>query len=307
VGDFQEFRPLAPLALESLTLGLSCSSYIRLPDPVTLLPDFLALLEKLDISGPSIVIADFVQSLGTQRLTSLTVESESEVQASAGAVASKHGPLKGKKKPSTSIQTKNVDHRISDFRSILQTISSRWADSLRRMSINSCDVPIDFSALSNVPLLEKLYVSDFTIDGLERALKPTGVWCHLVTLCLTMTITFPLLSLIALSAHHLKELDLSIDASQAPLTENHQVLAHPLNLLKIHGPYSTNSGWALGWAPIDLPLCSQIARYLNALFPGMKELTSTSQVGTWETVWQLVVFCRTTRDDDCRRPVYARD
>jgi len=179
------------------------------------------------------------------------------------------------------------------------------------MSITSDNTRIDFSQLSNAPLLEKIHVSDLTIDGLERALKPTGVWYHLDTLCLTMTITFPLLSLIALSAPHLKELDLSIDASKAPPTGNQQVLVHPLNLLKIHGPHSPNSGSALWWSPndpSDLPSCIQIARYLDALFPAMRELTSTSRIRTWEIVWQLMVLCQTTRaDENCRRPLCAQD
>jgi len=78
VGNFQEFRALAPLALESLTLGLSCPLYTRLPDPITPLPDFLVSLENLDISGPLIAVADFVQSLGSRRLTSLVVEAGSK-------------------------------------------------------------------------------------------------------------------------------------------------------------------------------------------------------------------------------------
>ena len=46
VDNFEEFSPLALLALESLTLELSCSSYVRLPYPITPLPDFLALLKN---------------------------------------------------------------------------------------------------------------------------------------------------------------------------------------------------------------------------------------------------------------------
>jgi len=105
VGCFREFRPLAPLALESLTLELSCSSYICLPNPITSLPEFLALLEKLHISGSSIMITDFIRSLGTQHLTSLTVKDEvqagevqaSEVKVSTGALAPRYSQSKKKR------------------------------------------------------------------------------------------------------------------------------------------------------------------------------------------------------------------
>jgi len=304
VNNFEEFRPLAPLALESLTLELSCSSYACLPYPITPLPGFLALLKKLHISGSSIAIADFVQSLGSQNLTSLVIEGKIQADESTCSSCMQHRMLKTKSKMK---KKEDVNHRMYDFESILRTISLRWGGSLREITIHSqCDACIDFSQLSNAPLLEKIHVSNLTIDGLEHALKPTAVWNHLDTLHLTMTITFPLLSLIALSAPQLKKLDVSINTSEAPPTENQQIPAHPLNLLRIHGPSSQNSGECPN-VP-DLSRLIQVARYLNSLFPTIKELTSTSQIKTWELVWQLLVLCQTCRANcNCKTPVHNQE
>ena len=312
VNNFEEFRPLAPLALESLTLELSCPSYVCLPYPITPLPDFLALLKKLDIYGSSIVIADFVQSLGSQNLTSLTIEGKIEASESARSSSSRrknNRTLETKRKLK---KTDDVNHRMYDFESILHTISSRWGESLREITIISqCDACIDFAPLPSIQLIEKIHVSDFPIHDLEHALKPTAIWNHLDTLHLTMTITFPLLSLIALSAPQLKKLDVSINTSEEPPTDNQQVPAHPLSLLKIHGPSSQNSeGFgckSAGNVP-DLSHLIQVARYLNSLFPTLKELTSTSQINIWELVWQLLVLCQTCRaDGNCQRSIHNQE
>jgi len=258
------------------------------------------------------VIADFVQSLGSQNLTSLTIEGKIEASESAWSLSSrckKHRTLETKSKLK---KIKNVKHRMYDFESILHTISSRWGESLREITIISqCDACIDFAPLPSIQLIEKIHVSDFPIHDLEHALKPTAIWNHLDTLHLTMTITFPLLSLIALSAPQLKKLDVSINTSEEPPTDNQQVPAHPLSLLKIHGPSSQNSeGFgckSAGNVP-DLSHLIQVARYLNSLFPTLKELTSTSQINIWELVWQLLVLCRTCRaDGNCQRSIHNQE
>ena len=297
VGSFEEFRPLAPLVLESFTLKLSCSSYTRLPNPITPLPDFLASLERLHISGPLIAVSDFVRSLGSQHLTSLVVRDED-------IFSPRWDQRRKGKKSSTLTEAEDVKQQMYDFGSMVHTISLRWGHFLRTVTIaSSCNARVDFAQLSGMPLLEKLCIFDCPVDGLEHTLKPSAVWYYLDTLHLTVTITFPLLSLIALSAPHLKRLGISIDTSEAPPTENRQILAHPLNLLRIHDPSSGVSCWSASDFS-ELPRFIQIARYLDALFPTMKELTSTSQIKTWETVWQLIVLCQTSRaDDNCRRPV----
>jgi len=310
VKNFEEFHPLAPLALESLTLELSCSSYTSLPYPITPLPDFLALLKKLRISGSSIVIADFVQSLGSQKLTSLAIEGK--IQADESAWSSSSRCMKHRTLKTSSKLKKTVNHRIHGFESILHRISLRWGESLQEITIISqCDACIDFAPLPSIQLIEKIYVSDFPINDLEHALKPTAIWNHLDNLHLTVTITFPLLSLIALYAPQLKKLDVSINTSGAPPADNQQVPTHPLNLLKTHGPSSQNSEGSLCRSANDVPDLSrliQVARYLNSLFPTLKELTSTSQIEIWELVWQLLVLCQTCRaDGNCQRPVHNQE
>jgi len=156
-------------------------------------------------------------------------------------------------------------------------------------------------------MLEKMRVSDCPFNGLEHALKSPAVWYHLDTLHLTVTISFPLLSLMVFSAPHLKKLNISIDTSKAP-TKEQRVFSHPLKSLGILDAPSQDSGWGSCWSAKDLPHSIQIARYLDALFPKMEELTSNSPMKTWEIVWQLVLLCQNSRaDDDCRRPVYARN
>jgi len=297
VGSFQEFCPLAPLSLESLTLGLSCSSYTRLPNPITSLPDFLVSLEKLNISGPLIAVVDFVQSLGSQHITSLVIEAGGK-----GVKCDQHG-----KKP---LEAENVN--VCDFGSMLHTVSLRWGDFLREITVTPpCEACIDFAQLSGMLMLEKIHLSSCSFDGLEHALKSPTVWYHLGELHLTVTISFPSLSLMALSAPHLKKLNVSIDTSKAPSTKKQRVFAHPLKSLDILDLPSQNSGWGSYRSDKDLsnlPRFIQIARYLNALFPKMEELTSSSRMKTWEIVWHLVMLCQTSRaDDDCRRPVCAVD
>jgi len=68
-------------------------------------------------------------------------------------------------------------------------------------------------------MLEKMRVSDCPFNGLEHALKSPAVWYHLDTLHLTVTISFPLLSLMVSAAPHLKKLNISIDTSKAPTKE----------------------------------------------------------------------------------------
>jgi len=291
VGSFQEFRPLAPLALESLTLRLSCPLYDRLPDPITPLPDFLVSLENLDISGPLIAVVDFVSSLGSRRLTNLVVEAGSK-----HVTCDQHVSL---------MEVENVN--VCDFGNMLYTISLRWGDFLREITITPpCSACIDFSQLSGMLMLEKMRVFDCPFNGLEHALKSPAVWYHLDTLHLTVTISFPLLSLMVLSVPHLRKLNISIDTSKVP-TKEQRVFSHPLKSLSILNSPSQDSGWGSCWSVQDLPHSIQIARYLNALFPKMEELTSNSPMKTWEVVWQLMLLCQTSRADDNCRPVYARN
>jgi len=290
VGSFQEFRPLAPLALKSLTLKLSCSSYIRLPDPITSSPDFLESLEKLDISGPRVVVVDFVQSLESQYLTSLAIEArDKEVECD------QHG-----KKPVSLMEAGNVN--VCDFGSMLHTISLRWGDFLREITITPpCDSCTDFAQLSGMPMLEKIHVSNCPFDGLKHALKSPAVWHHLDTLYLSVKISYPLLSLMVLSAPHLKKLNVCIDTSEAPSTKQPRVFAHPLKSLGILDSPSQDSGWGSRRNVkdlSDLPRFIRIARYLNAMFPKMEELTSDSGMKIWEVVWQLVVLCQISRADE---------
>ena len=211
------------------------------------------------------------------------------------------------KKP---LEAENVN--VCDFGSMLHTLSLRWGDFLREITITPpYDACIDYSQLSGMLMLEKIHVSNCPFDGLEHALKSPTVWYHLDTLHLTVTITFPLLSLMVLSAPHLKTLNVGIDTSKAPSTKGKRVFTHPLKSLDILDLPSQNSGWGSCWSVKDLsnlPHFIQIARYLNALFPEMEELTSNSRIKTWEIVWQLVLLCQASRaDDNCRRPVYAQD
>ncbi|KAF5350663.1 hypothetical protein D9756_008525 [Leucocoprinus leucothites] len=327
VKSFEDFRPLAPLALESLTLQFSCSSYTQLSGAIIPIPAFLSSLEKLHIFGPLDAVADFLQSLGSGSLTSLDVEVDSEKLSTerdgCGLPSTNSVAGKKKKKSRSTAAESNEDAVISETHSdigglecVMLTISSRWRDTLCELVIvSSSDQTIDFVHMTGFRLLEKLYIAGCPVTNIPSALEsPAVAWNRLNSLHLppVTTIPFSLLHRFAISAPCLEELTVALDVNEALTTVAQPVLSHPLRSLSLNNPSPPTTMDRYGGCSNihieGLPQLIRVARFLNALFPSIQKLEASEKKNAWGMVWQLMLLCQgSSADDKCRRPNHVHD
>ncbi|KAJ3558438.1 hypothetical protein NP233_g11510 [Leucocoprinus birnbaumii] len=326
---FEDFFPLAPIPLETVIFNFSCASYTQHDNSIVLPTPSLSSLEELTISGPLAPVTDFIQLIvGSLSLVFLDVEITSMELSpkSANISSSKVGGVKKGFRISVVKQEESslLDAKGSEaINNLVIQVSSRWKHSLREFSIASLSVgneSINFEYLVDFPVLEKLWVSNYAISDVPRALtsRQSGATClplKVLRLPRSATITFALLRQIALSAPCLEELAVALDVKEVP-PDIQQALSHPLKSLVIKGkaprccgPVNCSSPNGCSNVSVDdIPQYIRVSRFLNAAFPTLQKLKATEMEKVWAMIWQLVLLCQdASADDKSRQPVQAHD
>jgi hypothetical protein len=263
--------------LEDLSIAATAVEYVCLSSPTTR-ETCLPSLKYLRVDAPLEMLLDFLQSIASVDLNHLTFNN------SPSAISRVSKIKKTKKKSGNSVRL--------DF---LDILSSRWPLSLKELVIkSSTNIECDLHYLTRFQVLENLFIQGCPVDGIFAVFaEPPSFLNSLRSLSLTeVVVPLRLLKQIAEYAPSLTTLSLSLDIHDTSYANEIRMTNHPLQSLEIHHAVKYN----LDIFNDNFPQLIRMARYLNALFPDIRSLTTSTRQPEWEKVRQLVKLCQ-----DCHR------
>ncbi|KAJ3571646.1 hypothetical protein NP233_g3619 [Leucocoprinus birnbaumii] len=292
IENLKDFRPLAPLLLESLVLHFSCTSYSPLESQ----------------SGVPSSRAFFPCSLGSQSLAVLNIE-----------ITSINPKVKRKKGENTTKRATLASQlaRSKSINGLATEISFRWKETLRQLKLAlacSYERSVNIEHFPEFRALEKLEIIGYSIADLSFAPAASDQYdiayprLRVLRLPRSATIAFEVLRQIVLAAPCLEELTVAFDVKEVPPAIR-QALSHPLKLLVIEDQVSRHCDWGSptkcsSVSVDDVPHYIRISRFLNATFPALKKLEARGRDSkAWAMVWQFISLCQgAIADDKSREP-----
>lgn len=309
VQNFEQLRALGALAsLEYLSLTVEHLAYTRPTQPASS-DVFLPSLKRLRIEAPSDVASDFILFITSDYLETFTFHHISTTAANPPQPKPMlPKPIyKKQKKPQGTLPPSGgsmEDDPVKEKVNFLGNLSSRWPQRLKEVTItSSTDLECDLRDVAHLQALGSLDFNGPSIISVQETFNgPYGFRNSLQSLYLSgFHASLALLRTIALSTPVLREMAISIDIDEKPAASGISAIIHPLRSLTIDrrrgSMPSTDSGFEIR-GEISLSQSILIARYLNALFPDIRNLTASVREREWENVWKLLNFCQVSRDDE---------
>lgn len=281
---------------------------------------YLKSLQSLSIKGPSQIISEFLDFLGTSNLVSLSLASTCWLHAQQSAQLHNE-PLNASERQTQTSNQQPSDLQPAEVRSQACVAActsaphrhewtlTRWSNSLEKLTISSCDKTIfDFSSISKHEALKSLDIKG-GITPITELLSSGAPGCNpLHTLSLSSpdtNLTLFELEKIAKRAPNLLKLSSSFyigGDSELDSLAKVEPLTHPLEELTMPKAIFKDVGSS------TFLLATKIAERLHVLFPNLKRLNYPPDENTiWGDVWHIVQLCQKIALYEQRRHTLAMD
>jgi hypothetical protein len=262
----------------------------------------LTLLKSLSLRGPSQILSEFLDSLETARLTSLTLASTSWLHVKDAS------PTVGKKKAQ-----RRKSFRLSCTSKCTAVHENewnlnRWRKSLKDLTISSSNrTTYNINRIIGYSALQHLTVAGGTTPVEGLLVPEASIWEGLQSLHFSSgssSVSLSQLREIAKRAPKLTSFSSPVTADrESQLLPPHQLepLRHSLEEFIVNGVA------LIGEQQIDVNSCCprlacKIARQINLLFPNLKQLQyAPGESLFWEEVWEMVKLSQNVVRDEKRR------